>query len=215
MIRVVLFDLDGTLADTAPDLGYALNLQLQRHGRAPLPIALIRPHASMGARGLLKLGFGIELEDTNFTSMRNEYLELYEQNLCRETALFPGTAELLNTLESRAILWGIVTNKPERFTLPLVKQLGLFDRAACVISGDTVARPKPHPDALFKALEETGTTPTQAIYIGDDERDIQAASAAQMKSIIAGYGYLGGDNAPNTWGAHATVTHPLEILNFL
>jgi phosphoglycolate phosphatase len=215
MIRAVLFDLDGTLADTAPDLGYALNLQLQRYGRELLAIELIRPHASAGARGLLKLGFGIEPEDEEFGVMRSEYLDLYDQNLCRETVLFPGIDELLEALKTRAIPWGIVTNKPERFTLPLVKQLGLFHGAACVVCGDSVPRAKPHPDSLLRASEVLDITPGDIIYVGDDERDVQAARAARMTSIIAGYGYLGNGNHPETWGAQAIIKQPSEVLNFL
>ena len=213
MIRAVLFDLDGTLADTAPDLGYALNLQLQRRGREPLAIELVRPYASAGARGLLKQGFGMAPGDSSFDAMRAEYLEIYSQNLCRETVLFPGIASLLDSLQKRVIAWGIVTNKPHRFTLPLVKQLGLFQRAGCVISGDSVPCPKPHPDSLKKACEELAISADDAIYVGDDERDVQAAHAAGMRSVIAGWGYLGGKD-PQLWGAEV-IQHPTQVLNFL
>ena len=215
MIRAVLFDLDGTLADTAPDLGHALNLQLQRYNRAPLPIAAIRPHASAGSRGLLQLGFGISPGDADFEAMRREYLALYDENLCCETTLFPGVAELLSALEQRAVAWGIVTNKPHRFTVPLVEQLGLAGRAGCVVSGDTVPRAKPHPDPLLKASSDLGIAPAEAIYLGDDERDTQAARAAGMRSVIAGYGYLGDGSRPETWGAEAIIGHPAELLNYL
>ena len=215
MIRAVLFDLDGTLADTAPDLGYALNLQLQRYGRAPLPIAAIRPHASAGSRGLLQLGFGIGPGDADFEAMRQEYLALYDENLCRATTLFPGVLELLTALEQTAVAWGIVTNKPHRYTVPLVEQLGLAGRAGCVVSGDTVPRSKPHPDSLFKASSDLGIAPGEAIYLGDDERDTQAALAAGMRSVIAGYGYLGEGNHPETWGAEAIIRHPAELLIYL
>jgi 2-phosphoglycolate phosphatase len=215
MIRAVLFDFDGTLADTAPDLGYALNLQLQRYGREPIPTEVMRPHSSAGARGLLKLGFGVTPEDENFSDLRSEYLDLYENNLCRNTVLFPGVVELLNSLEMLAIPWGIVTNKPHRFTVPLIKQLGLSDRANCVVSGDSVPRPKPYPDSLLKASEEMGIKPEDAIYVGDDERDVQAANAARMRSVVAGYGYLGIGNHPEDWGAQGIITNPSEVLNFL
>lgn len=215
MITAVLFDLDGTLADTAPDLGYALNLQLQRHGRQPIPIEIIRPHASAGARGLLKLGFNITPDDENFGAMRNEYLDLYEQNICRDTVLFPGIIDLLSTLQTRNIPWGIVTNKPERFTLPLVKLLGIFEHAASIVSGDSVPRPKPAPDSLLKAAKDIRIQPHEAIYVGDDERDVQAAQAAQMPSLIAGYGYLGNNTSPETWGAQAIIKYPADLLNFL
>ncbi len=215
MIRAVLFDLDGTLADTAPDLGYALNLQLQRHGRAPLPAAVIRPHVSGGARGLLRLGFGLGSDDPGFASMREEYLALYDQHLARDTALFPGVAELLATLEARRIPWGIVTNKPQRFTVPVINALGLARRAACVVSGDSVPRPKPHPDSLLKAAADLGLEPAAALYVGDDERDIQAGRAAGMRVVVAAYGYLGTGSHYDQWGADTSIPGPLELLQFL
>ena len=215
MMRAVLFDLDGTLADTAPDLGYALNLQLLRHGKEPLPIETIRPHASAGSRGLLQLGFGIGPENAHFEAMRREYLALYDENLCRETVLFPGVAEMLAALEAMPIFWGIVTNKPQRFTTPLVEQLGLAARAGCVVSGDSVPRAKPYPDSLLKASGELRVAPGESLYLGDDERDTQAAHAAGMRSLIAGYGYLGTGNHPEKWGADAIIDHPAEILNYL
>jgi 2-phosphoglycolate phosphatase len=215
MIRAVLFDLDGTLADTAPDLGHALNLLLQRHGREPLPQDAIRPFVSAGARGLLKLGFDIDPVDAEYSIMRQEYLELYEHHLGKETSLFPGIPELLNALEGRRVTWGIVTNKPERFTIPLLKQFALFDRAACVVSGDTVARAKPFPDPLLDAAKKIALTPLQIIYVGDDERDVQAARAAEMSCLIAAYGYLGENRDLETWGAQAIIQWPLEVLDFL
>jgi 2-phosphoglycolate phosphatase len=215
MIRAVLFDFDGTLADTAPDLGFALNEQLLRHGRQPLPISEIRPHASAGARGLLKLGFGIEPDDERFAAMRTEYLDLYDANLWRSTTLFPGVASLLAALEQQHVQWGIVTNKPERFTRPLVERLGLLSRAASLISGDTCTRAKPFPDPLLKAAADMALKPAHVIYVGDDERDVQAAHAAGMRSVIAGYGYLGTGNHPDEWGADALISEPGEILNYL
>ncbi len=212
--RAVLFDLDGTLADTAPDLGYALNLQLERHGRPSLPLMAIRPFASEGARGLLKLGFGIDPDHAGFTEMRAEYLQLYEDNLCRHTTLFPGITELFDALAARGIPWGIVTNKPQRFTAPLVKLLGIDRSAACVVSGDMVPRAKPHPDSLLRAAEQLAVPPAQIVYVGDDQRDVAAAHSAGMGQIIAGYGYLGG-TAPETWGAQAIIDRPAEVLNFL
>ena len=156
MIKAVLLDLDGTLADTAPDLGYALNQQRELYGLAPLAQADIRPQASHGARGLLKLGFDITPQDTSFAAMREEYLQLYETHICDHTQLFPGTLEILAELERRGILWGVVTNKPARFTLPLLEKLGLSQRTACVISGDTTANAKPHPEPLLHACKEIG-----------------------------------------------------------
>ena len=215
MIDAVLFDLDGTLADTAPDLGFALNQQLLRHGKRPLPLKLIRPHASAGSRGLLMLGFGLTPASPSYDAMRQEYLNLYSEHLCRSTILFAGVSTLLDALDKGETLWGIVTNKPERFTTPLLKQIGLFDRAACVVSGDTCPRPKPYPDSLLRAASDIAMPPTNILYVGDDERDVQAARAAGMRSLIAGYGYLGTENRPDRWGADGIVQRPEEILNFL
>ena len=159
MIQGILFDLDGTLADTAPDLGYALNTLLLRYGRDPVTLERIRPRASQGARGLLDVGFGVQPGDPYFEELRDEFLQLYRDNLCRHTVLFEGIPQLLSTLEARGLPWGIVTNKLARFTDPLVAQLGLAERAACVVSGDTYAKPKPYPDPLLGAAREMELTP--------------------------------------------------------
>lgn len=214
-MKAVLFDLDGTLADTAPDLGHALNLQRERHGLPPLAQETIRPYASHGTRGLFEIGFGLKPEDAQFCIMRDEYLALYTANLCLHTTLFPGMAELLDELESKGIAWGVVTNKPARFTNPLMEQLGLFNRAASIISGDTCPHPKPHPEPLLAAAREIGVAPQSCLYIGDAERDIEAARAADMTAILAAYGYLGAADRPETWGASASIRHPSEILGYL
>jgi phosphoglycolate phosphatase len=213
--RAVLFDLDGTLADTAPDLAYVLNLQLRGHGRPELPVSALRQHVSHGARGMLRAGFGLETGDPEYPALRDEFLTLYEHNLFRETRLFPGMAELLDGLEQRSLLWGIVTNKLERFTVPLIQALGLSDRAGCVVGGDTVSRAKPHPDPLFEASRRLGCDPAQCCYVGDDERDVQASHAAGMTPVVALYGYLGDGKPPREWGADAYIEHPLELLNLL
>jgi len=215
MIRAVLFDLDGTLADTAPDLGHALNLLRERHGLPPLSAEAIRPQASHGARGLLGLGFGLTPEDPGFKALREEFLELYAANICLHTRLFPGTAELLEQLERRHILWGVVTNKPARFTEPLLQALGLAQRAACVVSGDTCANSKPHPEPMLLASRQTGVPPQACLYVGDAERDVEAAEAAGMPALVARYGYLDAHDQPETWGAHGMVDHPREILEYL
>lgn len=214
-MQAVLFDLDGTLADTAPDLGHALNLQRERHGLPPLPQEIIRPYASHGTVGLFDIGFGLTPKDERFESMREEYLALYTANLCLHTTLFPGMAELLAALEARNIAWGVVTNKPSRFTNPLLELLGLASRAASIISGDTCTHPKPHPEPLLRAARETGADPASCLYIGDAERDIEAAHAAGMPALIAAYGYLGAEDRPETWGANGTIQHPSEILRYL
>ncbi|WP_324780712.1 HAD-IA family hydrolase [Thiobacillus sedimenti] len=214
-IRAVLFDLDGTLIDTAPDLGHALNLQRTRHGLAPLADEVIRPQASHGARGLLGLGFGLHPDDARFPAMREEFLELYAANICRHSKPFPGILDLLDALETRGLKWGVVTNKPARFTEPLLSILDLAERAACIVSGDTCPQPKPHPAPMLVAAELCGAAPSQCLYLGDAERDIQAATAAAMPALVAAWGYLDADDAPHTWGAHAEIRHPLDTLAYL
>lgn len=215
MIGTVLFDLDGTLADTAPDLGRVLNLQRGARGLLPLPITYLRRFASMGARGLIKAGFDIEPKDDSYRALHSEFLDLYELNLCRETCLFPGMDEVLRWLESRDIAWGIVTNKGERFTAPLVRQLGLAARARSVVSGDTCARAKPHPDPLLHASRECGVEPERCLYVGDDERDVQAGRAAGMRVAIARYGYLGTGRPPEAWDGDALIDSPADLLSYL
>ena len=215
MIKAVLFDLDGTLADTALDLGYALNEQRRLHGLPPLPHEQIRPYASHGTIGLLEAGFGLAPEDESFAAMREEYLKLYTANLCRLTHLFEGMAQTLAQLEQRGMAWGVVTNKPARFTDPLMAALGLSERAASIISGDTCAHPKPHPEPLLCASREIGLEPQQCAYVGDAQRDMEAAIAAGMRPIVALYGYLGANDRPQEWAAHGMIESPLELLNLL
>jgi 2-phosphoglycolate phosphatase len=214
-VRAVLFDLDGTLADTARDLGLALNEQRRLHGLAPLPFDAIRPQASHGARGLLKLGFNITPEAPDFPAMRSQYLDLYERHICDRTVLFPGMDEVLRTLERRGLKWGVVTNKPARFTLPLMRALALDSRAACIVSGDTTANSKPHPEPLLAAARQIGVPAPTCLYVGDAERDVEAAIAAEMKVLIADYGYLADDDRPETWGAHGRIAAPQDLLAFL
>lgn len=214
-IRAVLFDLDGTLVDTAPDLGYALNLQRGRHGLAPLADAVIRPQASHGARGLLGLGFGIGPDDAKFPALREEFLELYAANICRHSQPFPGIPGLLDALEARGLKWGVVTNKPARFTEPLLSILDLAERAACIVSGDTCPQPKPHPAPMLAAAELCGAAPAACLYLGDAERDIEAARAAGMPALVAAWGYLDATDTPGAWGAHAEIRHPLDTLDYL
>lgn len=215
MIRAVLFDLDGTLANTAPDLGHALNRQRIARGLSALPIALIRTEASAGARGLLGLGFNIKPGDTGYDAMRNEFLDFYAERLCDETSLFPGVAELLDQIEARGLPWGIVTNKPARFTLPLLRELGLNNRAACIVSGGDTTHSKPHPEPLLTASGMMAIAPAECVYLGDDYRDVQASLAAGMEPIIAKYGYLGNGHPPESWGAKYLIDHPQELLNYL
>jgi phosphoglycolate phosphatase len=214
-IRAVLFDLDGTLVDTAPDLGHALNLQRARHGLPPLADAVIRPQASHGARGLLQVGFGLAPDDARFAAMREEFLELYAANICLHSQPFPGILELLAALETRGLAWGVVTNKPARFTEPLMSILDLAERAACIVSGDTCPQPKPHPAPMLAAAELCGAAPAECLYLGDAARDIEAARAAAMPALVAAWGYLDATDQPDTWGAHGQIRHPAETLDYL
>ena len=215
MIKAILFDLDGTFADTAPDLAAALNHTRATRHLPPLPIEVLRPQASHGSRGLLKVGFGIEPDAPDYDQLRDIFLDYYTHNICVFTKLFDDTAALIDELERRNIKWGIVTNKPHRFTLPLMQIMGYAERAACLISGDTCANAKPHPDPLLKACQIIGVTPAQCLYLGDDLRDMQAANAASMRSIIAGYGYISEDAQLDSWGAHKIINKPTELLNLL
>ncbi len=215
MIKAVLFDLDGTIADTAPDLGRALNRQRIARNKPPLPIEQIRIEASGGARGLLNLGFNLQPGDPDYQAMREEFLLFYTEQLCHDTRLFPGISELLEQLDNQAIVWGIVTNKPARFTRPLMRLLGLHHRAACIISGDDTPHSKPHPEPLLAASRQIGITPGHCIYLGDDLRDVQASLAAGMKPIVALYGYLGNHSSPESWGATEFISHPEELLRYI
>lgn len=211
----VLFDLDGTIADTAPDLGYAVNQQRIARGMPELPIESVRSHASSGARGLLKIGFDINPDDSGYEAMRDEFLSIYERNLARSSELFPGMASVLSRIEQHGMQWGIVTNKAERFTFPLLRALGLLERSGVVICGDTTPHPKPHPAPLHAAADKLGIAATECIYVGDDERDVQAGQAAGMPVIVARYGYLGNGKPPESWGADGYIDSPMELLDLL
>ncbi|WP_297324686.1 HAD-IA family hydrolase [Nitrosomonas sp.] len=215
MIKAILFDFDGTLADTAPDLGHALNRQRIARGLPELPIAQIRPQASAGSRGLLGLGFNIKPGDDDYESMRDEFLDFYTQRLCHDTCLFPGVDELLDQLEMMKLPWGIVTNKPARFAHPLIEMLDLAQRVACIICGDETTNTKPHPEPLLTASNKIAIAPANCIYLGDDIRDVQASLAAGMQPIVARYGYLGNGQPPETWGAKYLIDHPEELLAYL
>ena len=201
--------------DTAPDLGYALNLQLQRHGRAPLDDAAIRPFASHGSRGLIGLGFGLTPEDDHFIQMRDEYLQIYNTVFTRSPVLLPGITELLQVIESKDLSWGIVTNKPRRFTQGLIESMGLHKRAACVVSGDDAPQPKPSPATLLLACSQIGVKPEQCIYVGDAERDMQAGKLAGMKTVVALFGYIDVTDKPSEWGADALIETPNALLDLI
>jgi len=210
----LLLDLDGTLLDTAPDMGGALNRLRGESGLAPLPAAVIRPVVSHGAMRLVKLGFP-QAEGDEFERLRLRFLELYSQFLAVDTQLFPGIEAVLAELEERAIPWGVVTNKPGWLTDPLMAALGLDRRAACVVSGDTVAERKPHPLPLLHAAERIGLAPSDCLYVGDAERDIQAGRAAGMTTVVAAYGYIASDDEPERWDPTGIVEHPLELLDWI
>ena len=211
----MLFDLDGTLADTAPDLARALNRLRAANGLAPMPLELTRPHTSSGARGLIKVGFGLAPGDDRYEALKLQFLDFYAAAICVETRLFDGMAELLEQLERNGVPWGVVTNKAERFTLPLLESLRLRERAACVVGGDTVARAKPYPDPLLHAAAALRLPPAACLYVGDDRRDVQAARAAGMRVLAANYGYLGEDGSAQSWQADAVIDHPCQVLDHL
>lgn len=214
-VDLVLFDLDGTLVDTAPDLAGAVNRMLLARGRAPLSVTELRPVASHGARGLLGRAFGVTPAAAEFDELRQEFFQEYEGALCVESRLFPTMDEALAALESGGVRWGIVTNKIARFTEPLVRALGLERRAACVVSGDTTPRPKPDPAPLLHALAATGSSPDRAMYVGDDLRDIQSGRAAGMRTVAVSYGYLGDGPHYAAWGADHIIDSPGELLSLI
>jgi phosphoglycolate phosphatase len=210
----VLFDFDGTLADTAPDLAAAVNRMLADEGQAPLPLERLRPFASAGARGLLHAAFGLKPEDADYKSQREVFLEYYAEALCRDTKLFPGIQELLDALRERELRWGIVTNKALRFTEPICVALKL--RPDCMSCGDSTPHLKPHPAPMLHAAEQLKLDPARCMVLGDDLRDMTAAHAAGMRAVAVEWGYHHPDNGgPGTWQAEAVVHHPLEVLRLL
>ena len=215
MVEAVLFDLDGTFADTAPDLGAALNHVRVLHDLPPLPIAIIRPQASHGSQGQLKIGMNVEPGAKNYDELREAFLQHYEAHICDHTVLFPSMAALISELERHELPWGIVTTKPHRYTVPLMEKLGYAKRAACLVSGDTCARSKPHPMQLLHAAELMGIAPEDYLYLGDDLRDMEAAHAAGMKGIIAAYGYIDPAADLATWPAYGSVPTPLALLRYI
>lgn len=211
----VFFDLDGTLADTAPDLAAAANRVVADHGRPPVDYELLRPVASHGARGLIGAAFGKTPTDPDFPALRDAFLDYYEADIAARTQLFDGMPEVLAALETAGIRWGIVTNKIARFTTPLVAAIGLAPRASAVVSGDTTPHAKPHPAPLLHAAEVSGVDPRRCAYVGDDLRDIQAGKAAGMVTVTAAYGYCGEGDPPEQWGGDYLVRHPGELLALL
>ncbi len=215
IVKAILFDLDGTFADTAPDLAAALNHVRATKNLPPLPLTALRPQASHGSAGLLKVGMNITPDSYDFQSLRDIFLDHYTRHICVNTKLFDGMAELVTTLEQRNIKWGIVTNKPHRFTVPLMEALDYAQRASCLVSGDTCAHAKPHPEPILAACKLLSVAPEQCLYVGDDKRDMEAAHAAGMRGIIAQWGYVSDDVSVKNWQAHGSVNHPVELLNHL
>lgn len=210
----VLFDFDGTLADTAADLGHALNRLRAEAGLAPLAVEAVRPYASMGARGMLRVGFSLSPADERYESLRARFLEYYQANMCGETRLFPGIGELLQALAGRGIGWGIVTNKARRFAERIVEFLELAPR--CIVAGDDTPHLKPHPAPMLLAAERLALAPAACWYLGDDLRDVQAARAAGMRPAAVEWGYISPDNGgPRAWNADAVLREPLDLLRLL
>lgn len=201
----VLFDLDGTLLDTAPDMGRALNRLRREQGCPPLGFEAIRPVVSHGSPGLLRLGFDIGPDDPTYVPLRDRFLDLYQRDLARDTRPFPGIPELLAWLESLDIPWGVVTNKPGWLTDPLLVALNLYQRAACVVSGDTLPQRKPHPAPLLHACLQAGVAASDCVYIGDAARDIEAGQRAGMHTVVARYGYIHAHEDAAAWGADFSI----------
>lgn len=215
MISTVLFDLDGTLVDSAPDLAAALNEQRRRRRKPPVPYEMLRIHASSGARGMIKAGFAVDPGAPEYQDLRLEFLEIYERVLLLQTRPFPDIPELLTAIEQSGRNWGIVTNKAENLTMPLLHAFALKDRAGCIVCGDTTPFIKPNPEPLLEAARRLSTETRRCVYVGDDERDVVAARAAGMYAVAAAYGYLGNERPPTEWGAHMVVDTPLDLLKFL
>ncbi|GMR07627.1 MAG: phosphoglycolate phosphatase [Gammaproteobacteria bacterium] len=215
-IRTILFDLDGTLLDTAPDLAYALNTVLAEQARDTLPFETIRPCVSFGGIALVKLGFPeVPPGSDQFEDLRQRLLAVYLENIARQTRPFPGMDTLLEHIEALDMNWGVVTNKPGWLTGPLMDTLQLSSRAACIISGDTTMQRKPHPEPMLHACRLAGSNADQCLYVGDARRDIEAGHNAGMLTMVALFGYIPADEEPGQWGADAMVEHPNGIINWL
>lgn len=213
--QAVLFDLDGTLIDSAPDLGAAADQMRTDRGLASLPLERYRPMAGAGARGMLGVAFGITPDAPEFAPLREEFFVNYETRMLRNTQVFEGVAELIEALCARGLQWGVVTNKSVRFTGPLTRAIPLFGTARAIVSGDTTPYAKPRPEPLFEAARQLGVPPARCIYVGDDHRDIMAGRAAGMGTVAAAYGYMGAEADVTLWQADAAIASPMELLQLL
>ncbi len=211
----LFFDLDGTLADTAEDLAAPIHAMRAERGLAPLSDDALRPYASMGARGLIMKGLGVTREDAGFEPLRRDFLQRYEAAMLVRTRLFDGMPEVLDALDDAGIRWGVVSNKFERYVRPILAGLGLLGRSACVVGGDTTGYSKPHPEPLLHGARLVAVDAHRCIYVGDDQRDIEAGHAARMAAIAAAYGFCGGDAPPHQWGADHLIGEPLDLLDLL
>ena len=211
MLEAVLFDLDGTFADTAPDLGAALNRLRADLDLAPVALAALRPYTSQGVRGMLRAGLAMQPGDAWYAEFHERFLRYYSQDICVGTTVFPGIDDLIASIEDQGSPWGIVTNKAQRFTLPLLEQLGYVKRAACIISGDSARRAKPAPQPMHLACSLIARDPGLCLYVGDDPRDIEAGHAAGMVTVAVRYGYLGDGDPIEAWGADHLVDDVAQI----
>jgi phosphoglycolate phosphatase len=214
-IQAVLFDLDGTLIDSAPDLGAAVDQMRVDRGMPSLPLVHYRPMAGAGARGMIGLAFGFTPEHPEYDAMKEEFFRNYEACMTQRTFAFEGVVQMIDALVAAQLPWGVVTNKSKRFAEPLTQAMPLFKTAAVVISGDTTPYAKPHPEPLFEAARRLGIAPSACVYVGDDERDIVAGLAAGLKTVAATYGYLGTQSDVQKWQAHASIQSPLELDDLL
>lgn len=214
-IQLVLFDLDGTLIDSAADLAAAVNAMRVARGLVALPLAALRPLVGSGARGMVGTAFGVKPGDHDFNVLRDEFLARYDAGLLEQTKVFVAMNPVLDELDISGLRWGIVTNKAERFTRPVVEGLGLHTRATVVISGDTTPHSKPHPAPLLEAARRVGVEAALCVYVGDDQRDVQAGRAAGMQTLAAAWGYLGQGEPIDAWGAHAVMREPRALLHWL
>jgi N-acetyl-D-muramate 6-phosphate phosphatase len=214
-VRAVLFDLDGTLIDSAPDLAGTGNDMRLARGLPALPYEAFRPMVGAGARGMVGIALQVTPDDERFLPLRDEFLQRYEQRMTQLTRVFDAVQPLLQALQASGVAWGIVTNKAERFTLPLVRALGLDTHAAAVVGGDTTPHSKPHPAPLLEAARRMGVPPGECVYVGDDLRDVQAGHAAGMATVVAAWGYLGLGEPVSAWGADHVIESPGQLLNCL